>query len=127
MITVPEPLWLLVWPVLGVAGGQGVGEAEAVAPVPLAAGAVCGAGEEAIGPVRVLGVEGRLVRRRQAEELLASRLYVPHRLLRHAVVDHLIEAARFVNGDERHRLRGRLQSWECISGREERTKPAKRG
>jgi len=84
----------LVGPVgLGVGGdGEGAGEAEAVPPVPLAAGAVGGAGEEAVGLARVLGVEGRLVLRGEAEELLAAGLHVPHRLLRHAVVHHLEEA-----------------------------------
>jgi hypothetical protein len=84
----PEPL-RLVWPVLGVAGGQGVDEAEAVPPVPLAEGLVVGAGEEPVGLALVLRVELRLVRRGHLEELVAHRLHVPQHLLGDAMVDHL--------------------------------------
>jgi hypothetical protein len=86
----PEAVGLVGPGVPGVGGdGEAAGQAEAVPPVALAAGAVGGAGEEAVGLACVLRVEGHLVLRGEAEELLAARLHVPHHLLRHAVVHHL--------------------------------------
>lgn len=76
--------------VLAFADGDAATEAEAVHPILVAACLIGAAGEVPVGPVIVLRVEGRLVRRRQREELAAHRLHVPHRLCRHAMVDHLL-------------------------------------
>jgi hypothetical protein len=47
-------------------------------PVPLTTSAVDGDGEEAVGLVSVLDVEGCLVHRGEAEEVLTARLHVSH-------------------------------------------------
>ena len=85
----PEPA-RLVRPVHGaITDGEVIGKADAVPPVPLAAGPVGGAGEKPSPLGYILRAELHLVRCRQPEELLAHLRHVLHRLLEDAVVDHL--------------------------------------
>lgn len=92
-----EPLGLVGPVILAVSHREGGGEAEAVQPVLVAAGVESGAREKPVGLASVIGVEGCHVQRRQAEEVLAHRLHVPHRMLRNPVVDHLLAHVRNQN------------------------------